>query len=334
MVALVIASLFVAAGSSQVDPSEGEACTPHPTIHVTEDAGLGGFVLIEGIPVYRPGSGVTNGSGTQEDPYIIEGLCLASAEEGVGAIWLEDTSAHVLVRDNLILGAPTGGRHIGVLLEGASNVRIEDNHIRSHITGVALRDSDGIQVVGNRIEENTWQGIQVMASHDAVIVGNSLVDNDPFGIRIMTASTGTTIEGNMIKGSPEWGIHMARDSHHIEVIGNTIKSNGGAQGAWGPIGGGLKFTQATGTLVLDNVFQGNYDSLVMSDTKNTVIHGNNIDGSEKLGLYNIAGPNLVDARFNWWGCSAGPDSSMCDPVSGSNVDYSSHRASANPDAGV
>jgi hypothetical protein len=58
-----------------VDHLSGD-CPSHPPIETIEDEGPNGFALanVEGAAaVPRPGSGVLAGTGTADDPYLIQG---------------------------------------------------------------------------------------------------------------------------------------------------------------------------------------------------------------------------------------------------------------------
>jgi parallel beta-helix repeat protein len=100
--------------------------TPHDPIFIDGNAGL------------TPENGVTGGSGTPLDPYIIEGWEIAGAP-GAG-IELVGTDAHVVIRNVRVLASQTG-----VLLSSiVSNARIEDSEFLDNTL-------DGIRVYGREI---------------------------------------------------------------------------------------------------------------------------------------------------------------------------------------
>lgn len=92
-------------------------------IVIVGDVGPTGFVLtydpLTGGPIYRPGSGVTSGQGTEVDPFVID-------EPRVSRIHLLQTTAHVLIRDGVVQRANAWpADEAAIRIEDAANVRIE-----------------------------------------------------------------------------------------------------------------------------------------------------------------------------------------------------------------
>lgn len=129
-------------------------CIPHPPIQVTEEEGPNGFILahhpLTGAPIYRPGSGVTSGSGIPEDPYVIEGWCLApppACSSCPIGVHISGTDSHTLVLGNVIEQFIWSG----VELEQANHVTLRDNLIRYNGNGINALDLDGLTVKENEI---------------------------------------------------------------------------------------------------------------------------------------------------------------------------------------
>lgn len=126
---------------------------PHPPIAIHGNAG---FAL--------PGSGVVGGSGTPDDPYVIEGWSIlfppithtgigADAQSGNGGgITLRGTSAHVVVRDVAITDATTGQCQglcpfaPGIVVDGASNVTLEEVAFRNVVRTMRITGSQDVAV--------------------------------------------------------------------------------------------------------------------------------------------------------------------------------------------
>lgn len=222
----------------------------HEPIAIAGDVGPTGFILgqdpLTGEPIYRPGSGVVDGEGTPEDPYLIEGWRVPSVS-------ILATTAHVRMEDLAIHGAPTA-RDL-VALEAAENV-----HIRSVTAspsgaapvlgtphGVDVSGSSNVLVEDSRIQALTDDGIYISDSSNVTIQGNAITDNRNGGVWISSVD-GAHVEGNLLKGNT-WGIDLRGTD--VTVEGNRIAAND--VGFF--IGDGL------GHIIRDNAFIRNHNSL-------------------------------------------------------------------------
>lgn len=227
---------------------------PHPPIRVIGNDPKQGFTVSTASqaadrPVYRPGSGVVSGDGTEADPYVIGGWATTG-------ILLENTSAHVRVQQNALLypqNWPTGstpdpfplfvyeGRPV-VQVRNASNVTVADNLVDRRYrdqnvvdAAMLLRDSIGVTashdvaVVDNRIRRadrplerpGTWPvHLHVQDSRDVCLKGND-VDARPEahqgGIRV-TGSQDVRIEDHDVA---PLSVRVV-DSHRTRLVDNTL----------------------------------------------------------------------------------------------------------------
>jgi hypothetical protein len=136
MMMMLCALIGLAAGSQGSELQVGSMTFPLASdyIHISSNAGL---------VVY-------NGSGTADDPYVIEGLSL---KDHVGnGIVIENTDAYILIR-NCTLENLNGGYDallpLALNLEGVKNIRIEDCRVSdsdiriSRAENVRFKDIDG-----------------------------------------------------------------------------------------------------------------------------------------------------------------------------------------------
>lgn len=221
----------------EVDADEPPPCIPHPPIRITERHGLHGFTWTNPATSEvepRPGSGVTGGSGTAEDPYRIEGWCIVAPPE-VAAISVKYTDAHVTIGENLITGTERSGPGVdlafvenvdvrantieetreGVAIIESSQVEVEGNVITSNGNGIGLSYSDGLAVEDNRIEDND-DGITLRGAQDSVIRDNQISGND-HGFFLRSAAD-TQVRGNNIEGNED-GI-LERWGDRVDFTGN------------------------------------------------------------------------------------------------------------------
>lgn len=368
------AAVGLETGAADADPADGvlaDVCRDrefHPPIHVADREPLEeddprGFVVenpVTGQAESRPGSGVVAGDGSETDPYVIEGWCIVSWWEVVGAgpAWdategfdphrtrsnsqtaLDalrdtgihlDTDAHVVVQDVLIAGFGTG-------LHGTAspNVTLTDSEIQGNVRGV-----EQVPLVrGNTISENHHGIYQDIRSQleNLEITRNTIVDNFGSGIVDQSAPQGTVVTENVVSrnwvGMKLTGLDILLEDNHVTENEKTGIQVG--EEVQFPVSGNIR-----NNTVVDNGgpglrIAGGFDN----DLSPITLRGNNIHGNvANLGGTGVKaeGEGTLDARENWWGCPDGPvltpSLTECQRVFGP-VDYDPWLTAPNPDAGA
>src|SRR3990172_7838416 len=111
-------------------------------------------ILIVGDAAFTPDNGVTGGSGTPSDPYIIEGWDIdASAADGIAILY---TTAHFVVRNVRVHSG--FWNYVGVWLEGVQNGRIEGSVFADNADGVYVLNSADVTLTSNTITGSLWDG--------------------------------------------------------------------------------------------------------------------------------------------------------------------------------
>lgn len=314
LVCALILGLMPSGTAAGQGPCEGRV--PHRQIFIREEEGPDGFILghdpVTGSPLYRPGSGVTRGSGTPNDPYVIEGWCLLYAWPpgspvflGFPGVDIFGTESHVIIRDNRI-----SGHGWGIFLEDTANVVVEQNDV-SDIgdgpasielvgvrDGIVIRDnllrggpSDGIvvrsgstgvlvesnTVVEHCLELGTCAGIQIRGAHGVVVADNTLRDNGGQGIEINNSSE-IAVRANEISGTTYDGIRVGgREAEGNEVHGNLVIGNG--------MDGIKVFNLAADNTVHHNEILGNgRNGIDLTASFGTSVLNNRIDGNANRGV--------------------------------------------------
>lgn len=218
-------------------------CIPHPQIRITEEEGLDGFILgyepATGQPIYRPGSGVVDGIGTAEDPYVIEGWCIPPGipliDEDLprlslqsAGIHIADTAAHVLIRDTVVTGQPAElllpEQEVGILVDGAGNVEIRDSTITDHGNeGIYLEGVGEVMLTGNTVTQNTLNAVEVDQAGDVTVEGNEIVDNGMNAVEIDDAGD-VIVTNNKLTDNVDRGVRLD-DASSVTVLENTILRN-------------------------------------------------------------------------------------------------------------
>lgn len=229
--------------SSLASPrASAEAKTPHPPIVIVGDVGPTGFVLgyepFTGEPIYRPGSGVTSGTGTAEDPFVIEGWATAK-------ILLLGTTEHVRIQDNLVVPATREDPAVhldtvdnanvtgNVLRDGGyglwadyvEDTEVYDNDIHTHAgSGIDSIGATGLAVTNNRLEANGQHGLRLVSPDGGRVAENVARENAHTGIAVQEGQ-GTLVDANEATDNQENGIVVFEGSTGVEVDDNNVSDN-------------------------------------------------------------------------------------------------------------
>lgn len=132
-----------------------------------------GPILIDGNADFTPVNGVVSGSGTENDPYIIEGWEIdASSAHGVE---IRNTTAHFIVR-NCYVRRGRSGKHSGIHLSNVRNGRISNVTSGNNFYGIYLGSSSNNLIENCTVENNSY-GVYLTSSPNNTFRGNSLSKN-------------------------------------------------------------------------------------------------------------------------------------------------------------
>jgi len=324
---LIIASLIVPAISLlSVSPSSAapEGLTSHDPIH------------IEGNDDFTAANGVTSGSGTASDPYIIEGWDISAyAEDGI-YIW--NTTKHFVIRNCYVHDGAENSR-AGIFLASLTNGKIINVTCSRNGASIWFYGSHN-NIVENCIIENSVMGIYqkpYASSHNNTImnsivrycssagispgsydrVENCTVENNYNGIDVFLISNsviknciirnnyiGISVGGNnnIIKGctvtNNSWtGILLIEaDSNTIE---NCILENNEHSVRL--------FHSSNGNTVTNSTIRNNAAGIKIIDSSNNHIYHNNITYNEEQASDNSLNYWDDGSKGNYWSDYAGED---------------------------
>ncbi len=134
-------------------------------------------IFIFGDSGFTYQNGVIAGSGTAEDPYLIEGWRIA-AERGDYGIRIDHTTRPFLIRNCVVEQAGDAA----IELNSVSNGTIEGCFLLRSETGVLLINSRAITVCANVIAENRYGVVMAANSRDNGVTGNSFLSNGLAGL--------------------------------------------------------------------------------------------------------------------------------------------------------
>ena len=142
--------------------------------------GNGGFlwwgnhepIYIYGDDGFTIENGVFSGSGTADDPYVIEGWRIDHPQADYG-VYVDHTTAHFVIRDCVIEGTCLAGIYFNTVQNG----RVEDTQIGLSDTAIYLLDSAHNVIERNVVAESKYGVVTAANSRDNIITGNSFLDN-------------------------------------------------------------------------------------------------------------------------------------------------------------
>lgn len=265
--------------------------TSREAIVIIGEVGPTGFILghdpATGEPIPRSGSGVTQGDGTQEDPYIIEGWLIEQATNGIR---IEDTTAHVVIRENRLAhhashamllanaGNVTIERNIletnvgsGVHVEEPSGaVEVRDNAMVDNQRGVSASEAGDLRITQNAIRDSRGTGIDIAGSNAVRVESNVVDGTDDDGI-YTSESPNTKIRCNRVVRSPAIGIHIDEGSPDTVVEDNHVETHG-----FGILVSTSHRTQVVGNYVHWSTGFGESTSIFIYESHDAVVEGNEL----------------------------------------------------------
>jgi parallel beta-helix repeat protein len=241
----------------------------------------GGPIFIKGDKEFTAANGVVSGSGTPNDPYVIEGWTIdasnTSAKTGsTNGVYIYDTSKYFVIRNCRVENA--SGYGSGISLFSVSNGKIENCTITNVNTGISLGSDHNIIVSGNTIEK-CKDGIS-----------NEIYQSD-----------GITISNNIITNGKGTGIYFHNLKHSF-AINNIIRNNSGNDGIY--------ISASINSTISNNIVQGNkWDGIEISNSNwkggkdwvggdNNVISNNDVSNNGGTGIDVPCVPDTYDSVTN------------------------------------
>ena len=201
-------SVFACAGPIGVVQSSGPTYAAQSAIHINNNTDL----------VALRSSGLSTGSGTISDPYVINGYAITGI--GGACIYIGNTTGYLVIS-----GCYLHGNSYGVELWSSSNVTMRDNNCSGNSNYGIYLVSSSKNVLANNACNDTLHGIYlVSSSNNNVILNNTCRGMSACGI-MLSASSGNILSNNTSSFSGNNGLHVDSSSNHNIIANNTFNGN-------------------------------------------------------------------------------------------------------------
>ncbi len=229
-------------------------------------------------PIYIDGdgdliaqNGVSGGTGTEEDPYIIEGYNISATSHqqdplsGIG-VYIRNTAAHLVIRDSVISGE-TGS----IRIESSSNISLVGLQTTSPLVSITMLDCRDMVLDGCAV---------LSTSQTAVLISNTS-DISAIECEFESQDAGTYVP-------PPITTVRAVACNDVVFVRNNFSGNG--------LFSGFEAQSCVSLSLEMNEFVGCRHGLALFDSSTIILEANNVSGSEYdgLGMSECTGITLGD----------------------------------------
>ncbi len=233
-------------------PSSPAPYVPHAPIRIDGDAG------------FTPANGVTGGSGTASDPYVIEGWDIDTSA-GIDGIWIHNTRAPFVIRSVSVHGG-RGWSSSGLSLANVTDARVVNSTVTDTEWAITVWKAPGVAVLGNTLSSNS-NGIDVGSSAGATIRGNVLNQTSDWAIDIAMSRDSKVVKNDIREGIPTYwqsiGIRVYSTSDVVVEANNVSQSYAGID---------VQFADRVG--VYQNSLRDNREGVSLYSSTNAMLTGN------------------------------------------------------------
>ncbi|MEM3341828.1 MAG: PKD domain-containing protein [Thermoplasmata archaeon] len=238
---------------------------------------------------FTSANGVVSGSGTESDPYIIEGWEI-NGNGGASCIWIENTNAYFIVRNCCVYGATNSGSPpygAGIALNNVTNGTLENNKCNNSRYGIYVYGgSSNNNVTNNNASGNSYYGIYLKYSRSN-ISSNNASGNSHYGVYLYY-SNNNLVSHNTAMGNGEYGLYFYY-SNNNHLVNNTASSNSQY---------GIYLLSSNNNNITKNIALTNERGICLWESDYNNLTGNNVSGNRD-GVYLISS-NVNIVCYNWF----------------------------------
>jgi parallel beta-helix repeat protein len=226
IIILLVSTTLVSSVNSEVDVQSSSMIK-----HIYSIGGNHPPIYIEGNDNFTSENGVTRGSGTEEDPYIIENWIIVgdgSAEDG---IFINNTDAHFIIRNCTIYGFHHPDEYYcGITFGNVENGNVERSTLYANHDGIGIRYSSNIRIDNCSCYDYPFLNANGISCYHSTFITITSFEcyNMYIGVRASHCSD-ITIQDSKIHHNTYVGIDFFGDSKadnlRINVINCSIYNN-------------------------------------------------------------------------------------------------------------
>jgi parallel beta-helix repeat protein len=236
-------------------------------------------ISINGDNQFTSPNGVTSGSGTQSNPYIIENWVInASSADGISIV---NTTKSFAIR-NCSVENGYNNNYDGIYLSNVVNAVVESNTCENDANGIHLVSSSNDNVIGNTFSQDNLYGADIWLDSSSNIIVYCNVTND--GIELNGSSYGD-IDSNICDNTGA-GISL-ENSNYNTLTNNTCENN---------FQYGIYLYSSSNNNLINNTCENNFEGIDLDNfSDNNMIENNVMSGNGDAGivLYVSADYNIV-----------------------------------------
>jgi len=227
-------------------------------------------ILIDGNASFTPANGVTSGSGTENNPYIIEGWDInASSANGIE---IRNTTAYFVIRNCYVHNVG----YYGIWFFNVTNGKIDNNLVENNSTGIYLVGSNN-NFISNNIVGNSEYGIWIYRS-DNNIISNNVAENNNYGILLYSNSNYDLVSNNTVENNVH-GINLSESDNNL-ISNNALENNEVS----------ILIHSSGNNFVSKNMMMNNGSGIYLNSSDNNLISNNTVENSHQGAVYSIAVP--------------------------------------------
>ncbi len=197
----IFSSISLNATTIPSNPLSYSSLTSHDPIFITSDSGLEVFL----------------GSGTEEDPYVIEGYSITTTN--YAGIYISGTTKYFVIRNSYV-----DAEYVGIDISDVTDetATVINNTCKNNNSGIWLQYSVGSTVVNNTCNSG-YYGIKLSSSSSSTVANNTCNSNY-YGIKL--SNSGSSTVANNKCNNNNWDCIYLQHSGSSTVANNTSSNCG------------------------------------------------------------------------------------------------------------
>ncbi len=250
-----------------------------------------GNIRINSDSEFTWGNGVVDGNGTEEYPFIIEGIYI-NARDGGDAFYVGNTTMHFIMRQCELMNATNTENPYyfgaGLAIHNVTNARITDIEAYESLHGVYLDETHAVSTEISNVHNNTIDGIRLVNTLNTTIKGNLVRNNVENGISLgNTGNISLTDNHCTHNGNGTLATH----SNHLIFNNNTFTHN------HNPVyqhTAGMIQVLSGESIVTNNTFAYNAIGSILFAGDTTTFRNNNVSDNEAGFFFMNSNNNTIE----------------------------------------